>query len=113
LLLGVVAAFLGCCLAGRLASRRNHVDQFQRYHAFTSPQTLYYPPARAVRALARSRLDPNKVVVVVGGNSIMQGFSQAPDEVWTRRLQEQLGDEYQVLNLALPGCTVVEFGTTA
>src|SRR5438045_8141064 len=92
LLLGVAAAFLGCCAAGRLAGSRNHIHHLERFHALVGPDTLYYPTVCEMCQLARSRLDPGKVVVIIGGSSVLHGTCQTADEVWTRRLQDDLGD---------------------
>ncbi len=100
LLLGVAVAFLACCLAGHLAGRRNHHRDFTRFHQLLSPESLYYPTVNEVCALARSRLDPNRVVVIVGGSSVLHGTGQPAAQVWTDRLQARLGAGYQVLNLA-------------
>ncbi len=113
LLVGVVAAFLACCLAGHLAGRRNHHRQFHRFHILLSPQTLYYPTPCEVRALARDRLGRDRIVVIVGGSSITEGCWQAPADLWTLRLQALLGDEYQVINLGFMGAMTAEFGATA
>src|SRR5262249_38079452 len=103
LLVGVAAAFLGCCLAGHLASRRNHLHHFGRFHLMRPPEPLYYPTVGQVRQFARSHYDRDKVLVIVGGSSVLHGTGQRAGHVWTDRLQEELGDGYQILNLALRG----------
>jgi hypothetical protein len=113
LLAGVVLAFLGCCLAGRLLSQCNRLKHFVRFHSYLNCQTLYYPTAAQVRALARDQLDPKKIVVIVGGNSLLQGCGQSASHIWSRHLQTLLGEEYQVLNLALPGAWAMDFSTPA
>ena len=113
LLLGVVASFLACCVAGRLLSRVNCLRNFTRFHPSINYQNLYYPTVSQVRSLARDTLDPDKVVVVLGGNSILQGFGQGAAGNWTRHLQELLGERFQVLNLALPNTIPFEFGAVA
>src|SRR5205823_5314214 len=55
-LVGVVLAFLGCCALGRLVSRHNPYKWFVRFHRYIHPETLLYPTASQVRALARERL---------------------------------------------------------
>jgi hypothetical protein len=112
-LLGVAAAFAGCCLAGRLAARRPLLGRVERFHTLVSPMGQFYPTASQLRRLGEARLDPGKVVVVVGWNSVLYGVGQSPGGVWTRRLQEELGDGYQVVNLALPGAQPHEFGAVA
>jgi hypothetical protein len=111
--LGAAAAFAACCLAGRAVGRRPLLAGVERFHAFVAPQTLFYPTARQIRGLGKARLDPGKVVVVVGSNSVLYGVGQSPGGVWTRRLQEELGDAYQVVNLALPSGQPHEFGAVA
>jgi hypothetical protein len=110
LILGVLVSFVGCCLAGFVVSRQNHFKEFHRFHALIGPESLYYPTVCQVRALAQSRLDPEKIVVLVGGSSVLHGTGQTRDEVWTERLQRQLGDRYQVLNLALRRGRSTELG---
>jgi hypothetical protein len=109
-LTGVVVAFLGCCLAGRLLSQHNPYKRFTRFHHYIHLETYVYPTASQVRALARERLDPNKIAVIVGSNSILHGVGQRVEHVWTRRLQKVLGDDYCVLNLAVFSAEAAEFG---
>lgn len=113
LLAGVLCAFVGCCLAGRVAVARNCFSDFQRFHQAISPPSLFYPTARQVQALGRDRLDRDRIAVIVGGSSVLRGYGQGPEEVWTRHLQEALGDGYRVLNLAMNGAMPAEFGGTA
>jgi hypothetical protein len=113
LLLGAAVSFLGSCLAGFVVSRQNHFAQFDRFHFYIAPETLYYPTACQVRELARSRLDRDKVAVIIGGSSVLHGTCQPPGHVWAERLQALLGDRYQVLNLALRCGRPTELGAIA
>src|SRR5262249_11133575 len=110
LLAGVVFAFLGCCVAGRLLSQRNPFKWFTRFHHYIHLETYVYPTASQLRALARGRLDPNKIAVIVGGNSILHGVGQRVEHVWTHRLQKLLGNDYCVLNLGVFSAEPAEFG---
>ena len=112
LLAGAALGFLGCCLAGRVLAGVNCLRGFTRFHLALNFETLYYPTVSQVRALARETLDPNRIPVVVGGNSILQGLGQGATGNWVNRLQELLGDDFQVLNLALAGASF-EFGSVA
>src|SRR5207245_11801285 len=56
---------------------------------------------------------PNKIIVIVGGSSVLHGTGQAASQVWTRKLQEVLGERYQVINLALRCGRTNEFGQVA
>jgi hypothetical protein len=113
LIAGVVVSFVGCCLAGWLASRHNPFEHFERFHPLINAESLYYPTAGQVRALGRERLDPGKIAVVVGGTSRLQGAGQPEAAVWTRRLQAELGDQFYVLNLAMRAGNTFEFGEPA
>ena len=113
LLLGAVCSFVGCCLVGRGVAARNSYVRFQRFHFFLSPQSLFYPTASQVRALGRDLLDRDRIAVIVGGSSVLHGIGQRAEQAWTRHLQDELGDGYRVLNLAMPGARTTEFGATA
>src|SRR5437773_5728158 len=110
LLVGVVVTFLGCCAAGHYLAYRNVYERVERFHWMISPENLHYPSASQVAALARSRLLPDRVAVIVGGSSINHGVGQRLEEVWTQKLQADLGDRYRVINLAMRGAYASEFG---
>ena len=110
-LAGSLCAFLGCCLAGWLMGHSNIYRDFVRFHTHISPQSQYFPTACQVRALGRSRLDPDKVSVIIGGNSIL--FGHNPSELWTKHLQAILGDRFEVINFAIPAALPAEFGEVA
>src|SRR5262249_26904155 len=113
LLLGVAVGFLTCCLLGRLVSQRNIYRHFVRFHGYLTPETLYYPTPCQLGALGRSRLDPDRIAVVVGGSSRMHGTGQTAEQVWTRKLQEQLGDRYRVINFGFRRASTCEVGLAA
>ena len=113
LLVGVVLSFVACCLAGRLVSQHALFPRFTRFYLQISPETLLYPTSHQVQALGRRYLERDRVAVIVGGNSVLRGCGQVPEQLWTRQLQEELGDGYRVLNLALNGAFPAEFGGTA
>jgi hypothetical protein len=110
---GLILGFGACCVLGRLAPVRSSFRDFQRFHTSINPEGLYFPTALQVRTLARRKLPQDKIAVIVGGSSVMQGIGQSEGALWTRRLQELLGDEYCVLNLAMPGGVPTEYGQSA
>ena len=111
LLAGIVAGFLLAVLLGYQASHYSKPSNFVRFHQWINAQTIYYPPFRMLEHIALSRWHPGQTVVIVGGNSILNGVSQMPPEIWTRRLQELLGPEkYVVVNLAFGGGGPTEGG---
>lgn len=106
---GLVFGFLACCFGGRHAAAEHRFANFDRFHAYIDPQTLYFPTPVQVKKLAEERLPRDKIAVIVGGSSVMQGVGQPVAELWTKRLQQDLGDEYCVLNLAMAGGGPTEF----
>jgi hypothetical protein len=113
LFLGLAVSFLGCCLGGYLASRRNHFHHFERFHVYLTPESMFYPTACQLRQLAKSRLDPGKIVVLVGGTSVLNGTGQRVARLWTRHLQALLGGQYQVINFGFRAAQVQEIGAIA
>lgn len=109
-LLGAVLAFLACCAAGHRAATCDASENFTRFHPLIAPESLHYPTIRQLRQLARAKLDPAKVAVIVGGSSILQGTGQPAGDVWTTHLQQLLGSDYCVLNLGLRCAAMNEFG---
>ncbi|MDY3551792.1 hypothetical protein R5W24_000871 [Gemmata sp. JC717] len=100
-LLGLAVGFLGCCVAGRVAARQQPFKNFVRFHPGIAPESHYYPTYSQTLNLARQHVKPDTTLVIVGGNSVLHGVGQRPAHVWTKRLQELLGDRYVVLNLAM------------
>lgn len=100
---GVLAGFLACAFAGRAISQRPVLGDLPRLHDYLGPITAFYPTASEVIAMAAARTSPQRVTVIVGGNSVFHGAGQSVGQLWTRRLQELLGPGYQVSNLALKG----------
>jgi hypothetical protein len=107
---GIACSFLACCLAGRAGSRHNLFENFERFHTYINPSSCFCPTASAVQALGRAKLPADKIAVVVGGNSVLYGWGQSDADLWSRKLQDRLGDDYRVLNLATCGSRPHEFG---
>lgn len=99
--------------AGRIVSGVNYFHDFERFHLYISPSTLYYPTASQVVTLTKSLVAPDQVAVIVGGSSVMWGAGQADFELWTQHLQEDLGPRYRVVNLSLPSGSPEEHGAVA
>jgi hypothetical protein len=113
LLLGCVLSFLACCALGRVVSRQSPYREFVRFHPFINYLSLYYPTASQTLALGRSLAAPDQVLVVVGSNSVLHGYGQGPEHLWSKQLQALLGPRYRVINFAFHGCDPAEFGATA
>ena len=107
---GILLGFAGAVLAGRQAAGYSKPDRFRRFHPNLSLESHFYPPFSMLENVALARWQPGRTLVIVGGNSVFHGVGQPADEVWTLRLQEQLGDRYVVVNLAFRGAFPSEAG---
>jgi len=95
---------------GRRAARSDYHPNFTRFFPAISPEASYYPTVDEMCAIVRARCRPDQVLVIVGGNSVLQGVWQPADLMWSRRLQEELGERYCVINFALRGATPTDGG---
>lgn len=102
-LAGFVLTLIGLGLVGRAVGYGEWWPGFVRYHPVITPEALYQPSVTEMCAIVRRQCRTDQILVIVGGNSIFQGVGQPVTELWTRRLQELLGDRFAVVNLALRG----------
>lgn len=112
-LVSVAIGLVGLSLAGRAAADVNQFEHFVRFHRYINPETFFYPTASQVRALAKASVRRDQVAVIIGGSSVLNGVGQSPEDLWSRALQEQLGESYVVLNFALPAGAPEEHGAVA
>ncbi|MDR3400925.1 MAG: hypothetical protein P4L99_00375 [Chthoniobacter sp.] len=110
--LGAVLGFVVCCFLGRATTHRNVYRHFVRLHPYLEQETSYYPTVSQLIAVAHAQCPPSsdKILVVIGGNSVFNGSGQKHDELWSRVLQADLGEHYHVLNFSAPGAGVVDNG---
>lgn len=107
---GVIAGFGLMCLLGRQAAKRDDHPGFLRFYRSMSPEWKYYPTINEMMAIVRTKAKPDQILVIVGGNSVMRGVGQPPDQVWTNYLQKELGDGYCVINFAFNGSGITDGG---
>ena len=109
-LAGFGLALALCLLIGRRAGNADYHKDFVRFHPMIGPESYYYPTVREMCSIVRAHCRSDQVLVIVGGNSIFYGVGQPVDQVWTKRLQELLGDRYAVVNFAFRGSTPTDVG---
>jgi lysophospholipase L1-like esterase len=110
LLAGFVLGLVLLAWAGRAVVRQDLHPKSVRFHPMIAPDSQYEPTVGEMQAFVRARCRSDQVLVIVGGNSILLGVGQPADKVWTRRLQELLGDRYAVVNLAFRGSSPTDGG---
>lgn len=112
-LLGAVLGLLGCCLAGRIVSRRPLFEHFVRFFEPIQPQRGFYPTASELANYVRKTVPRDKRLVIVGGASYFRGTGQNVNELWTLDLQRRLGDRYAVVNYGIDQAGYTSFGAVA
>jgi len=110
LFVGVALGFVGLVLAGRWADKRDIYAGVPRFHPLISTDGSVYPTLGHLQQHVRANASRRKILVLVGGNSILLGVGQPVESLWTKDLQKQLGKEFRVVNLAFRGAEPVEMG---
>ena len=110
---GILIGFIFCCIYGYFISRTADLGQFSRFYRLIQPESFYYPTASELLETARHSVAKDKILVLIGGSSVLRGTGQDPDEVWSDTLQQLLGDQYKVLNYAADGASFSSFGGAA
>jgi lysophospholipase L1-like esterase len=103
LLGGILTGFLGATWQAHLAAGYSKPAKFKRFHQRISPDAIYHPPYAMMETLALARWSPGRTLVIIGGNSILNGVGQPASDLWNVHLQDHLGEAYVVVNLALRG----------
>ncbi|MCC6175185.1 MAG: hypothetical protein IT305_07785 [Chloroflexi bacterium] len=112
-LVGMLLGLALLSLAGHLTMHENLFPGFVRFHRYINGESLFYPTASEIIAVARDAATDRQILVIVGGSSILHGAGQGAAELWTADLQQRLGDRYGVVNLAFPGGAPGEHGSVA
>lgn len=109
-LAGVVLGLVAMALLGRRAASQNVHRDFVRFIPTIAPDTKYYPTVSEMIAVVRAKAKPGQILVIVGGNSVLYGVGQPRERIWTKALQDKLGDDYAVVNLAFRGSLITDGG---
>ena len=112
-LAGFAIGMVVLSVLGAFAGSMQTLERFVRFHRYINPEGLYYPTASQVVALAREHATTGSVLVIVGGDSLFFGTGQSTSGLWSRALQDELGSDYDVLNLAFPSGGYQEHGAVA
>jgi hypothetical protein len=97
---GLCVSFLYCRHLGEVAGQNPPFTGMVRAPQAVDPTTGCAPTVGQMTAMCKARAGRDKVLVVVGGNSVFLGIRQPLEDLWSAHLQEQLGDGYAVVNLA-------------
>lgn len=102
-IIGVFIGFFVCVIAGKRVSETFAYDApFTRFNEYLLRDTNFYPTASSMLNTALQQSRPEQTLVLIGGNSILRGFGQGAQDLWSGRLQLFLGDQYKVFNFGMP-----------
>jgi hypothetical protein len=110
LFFGIVAGFALMILDGRWAGKQNLFSNYQRNYPLISPEGYFYPSLDNLTELVSHVASKRKILVLVGGNSVLLGVGQRKEQLWTRELQLLLGPDFAVVNLAFRGAYMTDMG---
>ena len=96
LLLGAVT-MLGL---GKWAKRHDTFGDRIRFFQAVSPERGIYPTIDNLAAFVHGMADPVKILILVAGSSIGLGIGQPEEDLWSRKLQEDLGEGFSVVNVS-------------
>jgi hypothetical protein len=111
-LASIAAGFILASLLGYLSTKRPLFQDFVRIHQLIGSESLFNVTALQVWRLVEG-VPADKVLVIVGGTSRFNGTGQTPAGLWSQRLQQMLGPDYSVINLALRAGSPDQFGSYA
>lgn len=112
-LLGTLIGFSLCVLLGIIVSKHDKFHHFVRFFGGIQPQQQFFATNFELLNTAIHQADKNKILVLIGGSSILKGVGQNRNELWSQRLQKLLGNQFFVLNYAVDGANLSDFAGVA
>lgn len=109
-LFSVLLGFILSSLAGYFVSKIAGYNNFTRMFLPIMPNMFFYPTSNELLMTAKKSISRDKIVVVIGGSSILRGVGQKHDELWSKELQRLLGDDFKVINFGIDGASFASFG---
>lgn len=112
--LGVCLGILICSMYGRKIASESHYENFVRLGGGAATRGISFQvTASQMSALIRKTCRHDQILVLAGGSSVFFGSGQPTRYLWTKKLQERLGQEYCVMNLASPAGGLVGYASVS
>ena len=108
--IGILLGFSLMVLAGHWAGKQNLFIAYERNYPLISPEGSFYPSLNNLTELVSHAASKRKILVLVGGDSVLLGVGQKKEQLWTKELQRLLGPDFTVVNLAFRGAYVTDMG---
>ena len=101
---GFTLTLLGVSILGSYTLDKPQFPGLKRFWMYQSASTNFFPTALQLEAWATQQIESrDQHVIIVGGSSVLMGVGQPVEDSISEKLQELLGKEFTVLNLALRG----------
>lgn len=112
--LGVFVGIFTCALIGRFVSTKTDMTQYSRLGGgLLTRSASFQITALDIKSLISKKCDKNQILIIIGGSSVFFGSGQPIRYLWSKRLQDNLGSNYCVVNLAVPAGPLVGYGSVA
>jgi hypothetical protein len=110
---GILLGFGACVFVGHELSGTTRLDNYVRMFVPIQPQMQYYPsPFQLLNTVSKLYV-PGTTLVIVGGSSIFRGTGQNVSDLWSNRLQADLGSGFTVINLSIDQQSMESFAAVA
>lgn len=110
-ILGVVCGLLACAMLGRKVAHESYYKNFVRLGGGVQTDTGFFVTASQIKALIKAECRKDQILVLAGGSSVLWGAGQPIRALWTKKLQENLGVQYCVFNLAAPAGSLAGYAS--
>lgn len=103
-ILGLLLTLVSVSFLGDKSLQNPQFPGLKRFWMYQSPSTNFFPTARQLEAWSTQQISSTRqTVVIIGGGSVLMGVGQPVELSVSEQLQNILGGEYRVLNLASRG----------
>lgn len=112
-LLGLCCGLLVCAMLGRTVAHESYYKNFVRFGGAVQNDTSFFVTASQIKALIKAECRKDQILVLIGGSSVLWGAGQPIRALWTKKLQENLGQRYCVFNFAAPAGSLAGYASVA
>jgi hypothetical protein len=106
-LIALILTLIILIFLGHRTIEKNTFEGVQRFHDSISPSGDYFPTARQLKQYVLQKAKKDKINLIIGGSSVMYGVGQPQGVTIADQLQEKLGPNYVVINLASKGGSIM------
>ena len=107
---GIIIGLSVCIMAGWRASKVDVYGDRSRFFFQVSPEAYIYPTVDNLYQFVRGKAPLDKTLVLVAGDSVTLGVGQQEQHLWTKRLEQEAGDAYAIVNVSFRGARFTSVG---